>query len=81
MNHQLPERSVTPGGNRSDQAASVSSSNRGGEGGLTQDLGIPRDWVFEQSGDDRSGQAASSAETEAVSAYLGEREMEIPQRI
>jgi hypothetical protein len=37
--------------------------------------------VFEQLDDGQSGHAASHADTEALSPYLDEREMEIPQRI
>jgi hypothetical protein len=86
MNPTLLERSVAPGGNRGDQASSVGSANEGGEGERDHDLLVQRDWVFEQSGDGQSGQAASpadtaGADTEAVSAYLDEREMEIPPRI
>jgi hypothetical protein len=78
---QLLERSVAPGSSHGDQAASVSSANEGGDGEQPQDLGIQRDWVFEQSGDAQSEQAASPADTEALSAYLDAREMEIPQLI
>ena len=66
LQFQLLERSVAPGAGRGDP---------------DHDLGIQRDWVFEQIGDGQSGHAASPADTEALSPYLDEREMEIPQRI
>jgi hypothetical protein len=84
MNLQMFEPSVAPGGNRGDQPALLSSSHEGGEGEQGHDLRFQRDWVFEQSGDGQEQadpQAASPADTEALSAYLDEREMEIPQRI